>query len=257
MQQLTSLADVVAASGADPQCIWAAQGLKDGGRAFEHGGGVAVACPALAGRDRLVVRGPAAAAASLVRAVIDELGPQHVISGDPALMGTVLDRLSWLERGTFFGWMDSTQLAGHKPEHTARWLSRREWPDAAEVLGVATPHAHTRPGVPGVRRWAGISGPDGRLTCTAADAWSTPGVGFLAGVAVLPEAQRTTQGRDVCAFVLSALLAAHGRAALMVAERDTAKIGLYTRLGMSFRLQQRLWVSGQMRAGLARRLGGE
>jgi hypothetical protein len=243
MQQLTSLADVVAASGADPQCIWAAQGLKNGGRAFEHGGGVAVACPALAGRDRVVVRGPAAAATRLVRTVIDELGPQCMIAGDPALMTGVAERLTWLEAGRRVGWMDGTRLSGHKPERPARWLARREWQDAEDVLSVATPHAHTRPWVPGVRRWAGISGPDGRLTCTAADAWSTPGVGFLAGVAVLPEALRTSQLGDVCAFVLSALLAAHGRAALMVAERDTAKIGLYTRLGMSFRLQQTLWVT--------------
>jgi hypothetical protein len=243
MQQLTSLADVVAASGADPQCIWAAQGLRDGGRAFEHGGAVAVACPALAGRDRLVLRGPAAAAASLVHAVLDELGPQYVMSGDPALTAGLLDRLAWLAPGHRFGWMDCTQLAAHKPEHTARWLARLEWQDAAEVLGVASPHAHTRPGVPGVRRWAGIRGQDGTLTCTAADAWSTPGVGFLAGVAMLPEVRRTSQCSDVCAFVLAALLAAHGRAALMVAERDTAKIGLYTRLGMSLRLQQTLWVA--------------
>jgi ribosomal protein S18 acetylase RimI-like enzyme len=248
MQQLTSLADVVAASGADPQCIWAAQGLKDGGRAFEHGGAVAVACPALAGRDRLVLRGPAAGAVRLVRAMLDELGPQYVMVGDPALMAIVLDQLSSLELGHNVGWMDGTQLSAHKPEHTARWLARREWQEAAEVLSVATPRAHTRPGVAGVRRWAGISGRDGRLTCTAADAWSTPGVGFLAGVAVLPEAQQTSQGIDVCAFVLSALLAAHGRVALMVAERDTAKIRLYTRLGMSFRPQLTLWVRGQMPA---------
>lgn len=59
---------------------------------------------------------------------------------------------------------------------------------------------------------------------------------------MLPEARRTGQGQDVCGFVLAALLDAHGRAALMVTERNEAAIGMYTKLGLSFRHQQLLRV---------------
>jgi ribosomal protein S18 acetylase RimI-like enzyme len=59
---------------------------------------------------------------------------------------------------------------------------------------------------------------------------------------VLPHARRSGQGRDVCAFVLEALLAAHGRAALMEWDGNAAAVGLYTKLGMSYRQQQMLRV---------------
>jgi FR47-like protein len=242
MQQLSTLADIVAASGADPQCVWAAQGLQCGGGAWEHEGGVAVGCPGLSGRDRLVIRGPAAAAGPLVREAIGALGPSYVPIGDPAVMESLLDQIGWLEPGSYFGWMDGTQLPRQEPRHEARWLARREWQAADAILGVAYPDSFARPGRPGVRRWAGISDASGKLTSIAADAWSTPGIGFMAGVAVLPEARRSGQGLEICAFVLGALLAAHGRAALMVGAADTGSLGLCSRLGMTHRAQQMLRV---------------
>ena len=93
-----------------------------------------------------------------------------------------------------------------------------------------------------MRRRAGVTADSGRLTAIAADAWSAPGVGFLAGVAVLPEARRAGQGRDVCAFVLAELLAARGRIALMVRDWNQAAITMYAGLGLSYRLQQVLRV---------------
>jgi acetyltransferase (GNAT) family protein len=242
MQQLSTIADVVAASGADPQCMWAAQGLKDGGRSWEHGGAVAVACRALCGRDRIVVRGPAEAAGPLVREVVDALGPSFVVIGDPPVMAGVLDQLDWLQPGSYFGWMDGTRRPRFRPAHPVRWLARQEWHAADEVVTTAAPDAYVRPWVPGVRRWAGVTDERGRLTGTAADAWSTPGVGFLAGLSVLPEVRRSGQGRDICGFVLDALLAAHGRAALMVREWNAAAVSLYSQLGMSYREQQILCV---------------
>jgi hypothetical protein len=242
MQELRTIADVVSASGGDPQCLWAAQGLRSGGRAWEHEGGVAVGCPQLCGRNRIIVRGPLAAAMRLVREAIDALGPGFVVIGDPQVMGGLLTGTGWLEPLGFFGWMDGTKRPRHQRVHTVRWLARREWQAAHEVLSLAAPSYYARPWLPGVRRWAGISDARGRLTCTLADAWSVPGLGFMTGLAVLPHARRSGQGRDVTGFVLDAMLAAHGRAALMEWDCNSAAVRLYLKLGMSYRQQQMIRV---------------
>ncbi len=250
MQELNTIADVVTASDADPQCTWTAQGLHVGGRAWEHEGAVAVACPQLYGRDRIVVRGVAAVAVRLVREAIDALGPSFVLIGDPPLMGGLLARMRWLEPGCHFGWMDSTKRPRHQRVHSVRWLARKEWQAASDVLDAvseeedvaAAPPDYVRPWLPGIRRWAGITDAQGRLTCTAADAWSVPGLGFMAGLAVLPRARGYGQGRDMTTFVLEALLAAHGRAALMTADCDSEAGRILARLGMSGRQQQILRV---------------
>jgi len=242
MQQLRTLGEVADASRADPQCMWAAQRLTAGGVAWADGGAVVVGCPALSGRDRLIVRGPPGAAAGLVRAAIEVLGPTFVPIGDPSLMASLLAQNSWLVPGNLFGWMDGVRLTRREASHKVRWLARQEWPDVGRVLGAAFPDSYARPGVADVRRWAGVMADSGWLTSIAADAWSTPGIGFLAGVAVLPEVRRAGQGRDVCAFVLDALLAARGRVALMVGNSNEAAIRMYVGLGLSYRLQQVLRV---------------
>jgi ribosomal protein S18 acetylase RimI-like enzyme len=238
MQQLRSLGEVAEASAADPQCLWAAQGLLSGGAAWATDGAVVVGCPSLSGRDRLIVRGSVGPAASLVRVAVDALGPGYTLIGDPPLMAGLLARISWLEPGGFFGWMDGIRRPQHQAVHKARWLSRREWRSADRVLSVAYPDSFARPGVPGVSRWAGICDDRGLLTSTAADAWSSPGLGFIAGLAVVPPARRTGQGRDVCAFVVDSLIASHGRVAMMVRDSSEATIAMYVDLGLTYRQQQ-------------------
>jgi ribosomal protein S18 acetylase RimI-like enzyme len=242
LEQLHSRGAVAEVSGADPQCIWAAQGLLTGGAAWAMGGAVAVACPALCGRDRLIVRGPGAAAAALVRAVRDAIGPTYALIGDPLLMAALLANITWLEPRGFFGWMDCIRRPACRPVHEARWLSRQEWSAADQLLRVAYPKSFARPGVPGVSRWAGITDLAGSLTSIAADAWSSPGLGFVAGLAVVPAARRTGQGRDVTAFVLKSLMAMHGRVAMMVRNSDAATIAMYAQLGLTYRNQQMLGV---------------
>jgi ribosomal protein S18 acetylase RimI-like enzyme len=249
LQQLPSRGEVAEASGADPQCMWAAQGLLVGGAAWALGGAVAVACPALCGRDRLIVRGTADAVASLVRAVRDAIGPSYALIGDPLLMTALLARVTWLEPRGFFGWLDCIRRPRCRPVHEARWLSRQEWSAADALLSVAYPKSFARPGVAGVNRWAGITDLTGSLTGIAADAWSSPGLGFLAGLAVAPAARRTGQGRDVSAFVLSALLAVHGRVAMMVQDSHASAIAGYAELGLTYRNQQMLGVRSIGRGG--------
>jgi ribosomal protein S18 acetylase RimI-like enzyme len=242
MKQLRSLGEVAEASGADPRCLWAAQGLLSGGAAWAVDGAVAVGCPALSGRDRLIIRGPVGPAARLLSAAIDTLGPGYVLIGDPPLMSELLARISWLEPRGCFGWMDGIRRPQHRAVHKARWLSRQEWHAADRVLNMAYPDSFARPGLPGVSRWAGICDESGRLTSIAADAWSAPGLGFVAGLAVVPAARGTGQGRDVCAFVLSSLIASHGRVAMMVRDWNEAAIAMYAGLGLTYRQQQVLGV---------------
>jgi ribosomal protein S18 acetylase RimI-like enzyme len=229
--------------------MWAAQGLLAGGSAWASEGAVVVSCPALGGRDRLIVSGPAGPAASLVRAVLDSLGPSYAVSGDPPLMTALLARIISLEPRGFFGWMDCIRRPLCRPVHDARWLSRQEWQAADQVLTVADPKSFARPGVPGVSRWAGITDRAGALTSIAADAWSAPGLGFVAGLAVVPEARRTGQGRDVGAFVLNSLMAVHGRVAMMVRHSNEAVIGIYAGLGLTYRHQQVLGVRSRSLGG--------
>jgi ribosomal protein S18 acetylase RimI-like enzyme len=229
--------------------MWAAQGLLAGGAAWALGGAVVVACPALCGRDRLIVRGTADAAANLVSAVRDAIGPSYALIGDPLLMTALLARVTWLEPRGFFGWLDCIRRPMCRPVHEARWLSRQEWSAADELLSVAYPKSFARPGVAGVSRWAGITDLTGSLTSIAADAWSSPGLGFLAGLAVAPGARRSGQGRDVSAFVLSALLAVHGRVAMMVQDSHASAIASYTELGLMYRNQQMLGVRSVGRGG--------
>lgn len=241
-QQLRTRGEVAEASGADPQCMWAAQGLLSGGGAWAKAGAIVVGCPALSGRDRLIVHGSAAPAADLVHVAIEALGPGYAVIGDPPLMKSLLSRITWLEPRGYFGWMDGISRPRHDPVHQARWLSRQEWGAADTVLSLAYPDSFARPGGPGVSRWAGIRDAAGSLTSIAADAWSTPGLGFVAGLAVVPAARRTGQGRDVCAFVLESLLAAHGRVAMMVRDWNEAAISIYAGLGLTYRHQQVLGV---------------
>ena len=86
-----------------------------------------------------------------------------------------------------------------------------------------------------VRRWAAATGDGGELLSVAADAWSAPEVGFLAGVATRRVARGKGLSRQVCAFVTTELIEQHGRAALMVDADNPAAISVYHRLGYTYR----------------------
>jgi ribosomal protein S18 acetylase RimI-like enzyme len=117
----------------------------------------------------------------------------------------------------------------------AAWLDPRWDALVAELLYDAYPNSYARPGLAGVRRWAGTFDTEGELAAVAADAWSAPGVGYLAGVATRPSARRLGFGLAAFRFALDTLVAEHGRAALMVDSANTGALGLYQRMGMSWR----------------------
>ncbi|MEU7878981.1 GNAT family N-acetyltransferase [Microbispora bryophytorum] len=251
MRELVSEAEVVAASGDDDLVVWAAQGMRPGVRAWVCGDAVAVASPAASRRDRLVVRGTAARLVPLVRHALAEAGPSYRPLGDAPLIEQVVAAVPELEPAVGFSWMGTEKLAPPRqevtvsertgaeatyPEGSASWLADSAAPEVAALLAAANPGSYAVPGLPRVRRWAGVrDGESGALLAVAADAWSAPTVGLLAGVATAAPARGRGLGERVCRFVASALLAEHGRAALMVDDWNRAAVVVYERLGFARR----------------------
>ncbi|GAA2749074.1 GNAT family N-acetyltransferase [Kitasatospora cinereorecta] len=228
----------------DTLIMWAARGFTTGARAWTHGAATAVASPGLSGRDRLAVHGPAADAEPLLRHALATAGPTYRPLGDTRLITALADRIPRLETLGTFGWMDTTTPpppaaavpADTDAEAEAHWLADHELPEAAALLDDHFPTSHAHPHRDGPHTWAGVRDRRGHLTAIAADAWSAPTVGLLAGVATHPDHGRGRgHAHTVCRFVLDAQLRAHGRAALMVDRDNTPAIRLYQRLGLTWR----------------------
>ncbi|KOX22588.1 hypothetical protein ADK67_23160 [Saccharothrix sp. NRRL B-16348] len=225
MRVLPSPADVSAATP-DPIARWASQSLLPGrgGTAWAHGDAVAVLAPGLFRFDRLVLTGPVDDVSALLRA--------HVRPGvRPLVTAAVADELGWPVIATF-GWMErGGSLA---PGSAARWLTDRDHDDVESLLRKANPDPWVRPGGPGASRWAGIH-VDDVLVAVAADAWPSPQVGFIGGVATHPDHRGRSLSTNVCSFVVSALLAERGTCGLMVDKANEAAIAVYRRLGFAYR----------------------
>ncbi|MEU8249712.1 GNAT family N-acetyltransferase [Nonomuraea sp. NPDC048916] len=110
------------------------------------------------------------------------------------------------------------------------WLVPEDDAEVAALLAEAAPGSYAVPGGAGVRRWAGLR-VEGRLAAVAADAWSAPSVGLLAGVATAAPFRGRGLAERVCRWVSGELVAAHGRVALMVDDDNPAAIGVYERIG--------------------------
>lgn len=231
--ELRSPQNLGGAAGRDALLRWAAADLADGRRAFVLGEAVAVAAPGLCRRDRLAVLGPADDAETLLRAVLPQLGASFRPVGDEELIRRLVARLPQLELVDAFGWMQTGTPAGR--HGGGAWLTASDEPEVAALLDEAFPDSYARPGLPGVRRWAGVRDRSGALVACAADAWSAPRVGFLAGVATAERARGRGLGAAVCGHVLDSLVARHGTAALMVDGWNAAAIRLYRGLGLSWR----------------------
>jgi ribosomal protein S18 acetylase RimI-like enzyme len=215
----------------DSIVAWAVQGFRDGVRVWYDGSAVAVASPDVSKHDRLAVVGPVDDAVRLTTGVLAEVGPSYRPFGDEDLIRELAERVPGLRFSAAFGWMDAQAIPDVTT--TAAWLDR----DAGveELLALASPTSYAWPGHPGVRRWAAVTGERGDLLSIAADAWSAPEVGFLAGVATHPVARGKGLSRQVCGFVTAELVKRHGRAALMVDAGNAAAIAVYQRLGYTYR----------------------
>ncbi|GAB2665074.1 GNAT family N-acetyltransferase [Kribbella swartbergensis] len=231
MREILTTAELVTASAGDPLIVWAGQGLRPGVRAWYDGDAVAVAAPELSTRDRLAVAGPADSVARLAAEVFTEVGTSFRPFGDEQLIRELAERVPSVTFSAAFGWMDTIELPAVTT--TAAWLEDDAGVEA--LLSEAAPSSYAWPGRSGVRRWAAVTGDRGELLSVAADAWSAPEVGFLAGVATRPVARGNGLSRQVCGFVTAELVKQHGRAALMVDRENAAAISLYQRLGYTYR----------------------
>lgn len=217
----------------DELLIWAAQGSSEGVRAWIHGDAVVVAVDDVARRSRLAVTGPIDQVEMVVRQVLDEPGgARYRPIGDEGLIAALCERVPMLTPTPGFGWMHTTRAPA--TDSRVRPALDNELAAVRRLLQVAFPDSLATPGQRGVHCWWII--PDGEeVMACAADAWSAPGAGLLAGVASAPSARGQGLGRAVAATVLRHLVAEYGSACLMVESDNHAARGIYSSLGMSYR----------------------
>ncbi|SDG74248.1 FR47-like protein [Sinosporangium album] len=230
IRELSAVAEVAAACGDDDMTVWAAQGMRRGVRAFAGGDAVAVVTPGAARHDRIALWGDPGDAAVLVEFAVAECGPGFGPFGEVDLVREVVHRVEGLELRGAFSWMGVGRVPAGDPEGV-RWLGREEEVEVSALLAAAHPDSYATPSVEGVSRWAGVRGPDGGLAAVAADAWSAPEVGLLAGVATAVSARGRGLAERVCRFVTAELVRRHGRAALLVDDANGSAIRVYERLG--------------------------
>jgi ribosomal protein S18 acetylase RimI-like enzyme len=222
------------AADRDPLVRWALH-ARDA-RVWRRPGAVVVACPDLSHWDRLVMNGEPAAVAGLLREVLAETGETFRPFGTEELVTDVVARVPELELSATFAWMETTTpVTADGREVLPVWLGEEEWPEVTAMIREAYPESYAWPGHPGVYRWAGIRGTDGELLTVAAEAWSTPEIGFMSGVATRPSARGRGLGAAICAFVADDLLAGRERVALLVDYWNTAALATYSRLGFGIR----------------------
>lgn len=245
MRELTSIDQVTDACGDDDLIMWAAQGMKPGIRAWAHRDAVAVASPHASRRHRLAVAGRPEHAVPLVRHALAEVGRRFRPFGDAELIDAVAHAIPELDKPHHFSWMTLRELTPPEPGRgpgdrsdgvePPAWLRPEDDPQVDLLLKEASPESYAVPGIPGVRRWAGIRSTTGELLAVAADAWSAPTVGLLAGVATAVPARGRGLGERICRFVVEELLATYGRASLMVDDWNAAAIRVYERIGFARR----------------------
>jgi ribosomal protein S18 acetylase RimI-like enzyme len=221
----------------DPLVRWALRARDT--RVWRRPGAVVVACPDLSHWDRLVMNGEPAAVAELLGQVLAETGETFRPFGTEELVTEVVARVPELEVSATFAWMETTTPVSRGQEQGRAevpvWLGEQEWPEVTAMIREAYPDSYAWPGHPAVYRWAGIRGGDGELLTVAAEAWSTPEIGFMSGVATRPSARGRGLGAAICAFVADELLAGRERVALLVDYWNTAALATYTRLGFGIR----------------------
>ncbi len=216
----------------DPLLLWTAQGMLTGARAWALGDAAAVVCRAVSRRDRLALRGSPADVAELVRRIRPQVAGFNPVA-DEALIDALVERVDGFELVARLGWMETTAPAA--VAGAGAWLRDDETPEVSALLAAEHPGSWAKPGDSGVRRWAGLRDSAGTLRAVAADAWSVPEVGFVAGVVTRASARGRGLGTTLCGFVTDELIKDCGRVALLVDHANAAAIRTYDKLGYRMR----------------------
>ena len=213
--------------------LWAAQDMGSNVQVWTHGSATAAAVAGLARRHRVAVTGTAADIAVLCRPC--STGPVRATgrSATTPPSASCVMSCRGLTPTPPFGWM-TTIHAPSPATGKARLARDSEQAAIAQVLDEVFPHSLARPGLPGISRWWVEADTIGIAAC-AADAWSAPCVGLLAGVATATPSQGRGLGKSVTATALAALIQDYGAAALMVEADNAAAQSLYRSLGMTYR----------------------
>jgi GNAT superfamily N-acetyltransferase len=242
----------------DPLVRWAM--CAPGARVWRRADAVVVACADLSHWDRLVINGEPGPVVELLREVLAETGETFRPFGTEELVTEVVARTPELEVSARFAWMETTEPVRRGADPGGRagtkggadpggragtkggadpgepvWLGEDAWPEVTGMIREAYPDSYAWPGDPGVHRWAGIRDAGGELLTVAAEAWSTPEIGFMSGVATRPAARGRGLGAAICAFVADELLADRERVALLVDYWNTAALATYAGLGFATR----------------------
>jgi GNAT superfamily N-acetyltransferase len=177
-------------------------------------------------------------------------GPVLCALGDGEVAAANAVRLAAARRIVGSRWWHLPRLTGEPPvpatgcdEWDFRWTTAPPPPRGGEeravpvdddagiaaLLDVAFPGTTTRPGDRRVRSWWGIRDGDTVVAC-AADR-SRGGVGFLAGIAVHPEARGRGLGAALTAAMTRHLIGEFGIVALGVMTDNTVATRMYESLG--------------------------
>lgn len=242
MGELSGLDEVRAACGDDELMMWLAQRLPYGGvRAWSGGRALVVASPDISLHDRMGVYGEADEACALVEHALAECGTHYRLLGEATLVEQVVAKVPALRASVRFSWMSLRSPAAGGEQ--VQWLPREAWGEVAELLAVHAPESYAVPGGSGVLRWAGIRDERRRLVAVAAEAWSAPTVGVVAGVATDASSRGRGLAGRVCGWVASHLIEQYGRAALMVDDDNAAALRVYERLGFERRQIAAAWTT--------------
>lgn len=226
LRELTSAAEVLAATGDDPYCRGTlrspqAVGWTDGRAAAWHGIDAEERVPWVG------VHGAPGDAAALMAPVGPLLPPRSRVTlprGAPQLLPEPwsMTATDWDFRWTV------TPPPAQPGEELVSWLDD----DAAvrALLSAASPTASALPGDPAVQRWCGLRS-GGRLLAVAADTSGAPGVGHLSSIAVAVEERGRGLGAAVTAWLTRRLLEEVPLVTLGMYATNVAGRAMYDRLG--------------------------
>ena len=238
IEELTSSADLLAASGGDGFVRWSLDpGAPARGWAFE--GGVAFLRQGLRRTSLTVVATPHAAARALpalrerapeAQTATLPLGTLDVEPLAPDCPGVhdVVDATA----GNDWEWMQTAEPpAPHPLTGRVRDLGLGWGAEVDALLTASSPRASTAAGDADVVTWHGVPGDDGRLLACGAHTEAVPGVPHLASIATRADAR----GQGLGEAVTSSLT----RAALL-AGRPVVTLGMYSDNAVARRLYRRL-----------------